>query len=66
MSTEAIHFVSTALPSTTEEASRIVSATNNSYNIINKLPFDALYQICFAPEPTPQQIAMEEFLLDCD
>ena len=35
-------------------------------SVIRKLPFEAVYQLYFAPDPTPEQIARELFLLDCD
>lgn len=34
--------------------------------ITKRIRSEILYQMCFAPEPTREQIAMEEFLLDCD
>lgn len=33
---------------------------------INKIHFEVLYQLFFAPPPTREQLAMEEFLLECD
>jgi hypothetical protein len=66
MSTEAIYLESVDLPYTTKEERRTVNASKNNCNVIIKLPSEALYHICFAAEPTPEQIAMEEFLLDCD
>ena len=35
-------------------------------NLINTIRFEILYQLYVAAEPTDQQIAMEEFLLECD
>jgi hypothetical protein len=66
MSTEAIYLDPVDLPHTTKEVRRTVDASKNNYSVIIKLPSEALYHICFAPEPTPEQITMEEFLLDCD
>jgi hypothetical protein len=40
-------------------------AEDNS-NIVSRIRFEILYQLYFAPEPTREQIAMEEFLLECD
>jgi hypothetical protein len=35
-------------------------------SVLSELPLEAVYQLCFAPDPTPEQVAKEWFLLDCD
>jgi hypothetical protein len=66
MSAEAIHLGFNDLSDRSDEKSFIANPTESNLNTINKLPIQARYQLYFAPEPTPEQIAMEEFLLDCD
>lgn len=66
MSAEAIHLGFTDLSDTPDEKSFTANPTATNLNTINKLPIQARYQLYFAPEPTAEQLAMEEFLLDCD
>ena len=33
---------------------------------VSGLPFEALYQALYAPEPTPEEILREQYLLECD
>lgn len=54
-----------ACPISEEDRNAIESAEDYP-SIIGRLPFEVLYQLCFAPEPTPEQIAREIFLLECD
>ena len=54
-----------AFPSAKVNRQKAEEAEDNRC-ITNKIRSEILYQMCFAPEPTPDQIAMEEFLLECD
>lgn len=66
MSAEAIHLVFTDLSNSPEQESRAVHPLQNNYNVSNNLPVQAVRQFYFAPELTAEQIAMEEYLLECD
>jgi hypothetical protein len=39
---------------------------NDSGEPLSGAHFEVLYQALFAPAPTPEEIAREDFLLDCD
>jgi hypothetical protein len=66
MSAEAIHLVCKDLSDMPYEKPFTGHQAEHNLNVVNKLPLQARYQLYFAPEPTPEQIALEEFLLDCD
>ncbi len=56
-----------AVASVVEEVDRSeAGVTEDNQNNLNKIRLEILYQLYFAPEPTPERIAMEEFLLECD
>jgi hypothetical protein len=40
--------------------------TGENFSLRPGMPFAAYYQALYMPEPTPQQLALEEFLLECD
>ena len=66
MSAQVIEF-RPAMSSALAELDHLDAETNEgNYNNINRMHFEAICQLCFAPAPTPEQIAMEEFLLECD
>jgi hypothetical protein len=54
------------LDRSTEERCHAFGKTEDDTSIISRLPFEAIYQLYFAPDPTPEQVAMEMFLLECD
>jgi hypothetical protein len=66
MSAEAIHLLSTNLSVRPDEVSRTMNLIDGNYNVSNTLPFQLLCKAYFEPEPTPEQVALEEFLLECD
>ena len=66
MSAEAINIARPILSSLTKKGSRAVEMAKDNRSAMSSLRFEGLYQFYFAPEPTPEQIAMEEFLLECD
>lgn len=49
-----------------EQATKTIQRTMGYPNDISRLPSEVVYQICFAQEPTPEQIAKELYLLECD
>jgi hypothetical protein len=51
--------------SATQVGHGIAEAIEDNSNTISNIRFETLYQLSFAPEPTPEQIAKEEFLLEC-
>ncbi len=55
--------VSSALPRVDH---REVAVAEDNHNVVNRIHSEMLYQLYFAPEPTREQITMEEFLLECD
>ncbi len=66
MSAQVVDFgpaVSSALADVDHRESEVAE---DNHSIINRIHFETLYQLYFAPEPTPEQIATEEFLLECD
>lgn len=66
MSAQAINIAAPALSRPAKKASRAVESAMDNHSIINSLSVEGLYQLCFAPAPTSEQVAMEEFLLECD
>lgn len=67
MSAQALHPVTINVARPIKKGDSVAFEKARDYaSVISRLPFEALYQLCFAPEPTPEQIAMESFLLDCD
>ncbi len=66
MSAQAIGFGPAASSAWVEVDHREAEPAKDNHNIINRIRFEMLYQLCFTPEPTPEQLAMEEFLLECD
>ena len=66
MSAQVIEF-RPALSSALAELDHLgAEADERNHNSLSRMHFEAIYQLCFAPAPTPEQIAMEEFLLECD
>jgi hypothetical protein len=49
-------------------ADRIVNTQRvaDSTVLVSGVPFEVVYQALFAPEPTPEDILREQFLLECD
>ena len=66
MSAQVIDFSPAVLSASPEVDGREVEAAEDNHSIINKIHFETLYQVCFAPEPSAGEIAMAEFLLQCD
>lgn len=67
MSAQALHPVTINVARPIKKGDTDVLEKAKDYaSVISRLPFEALYQLCFAPEPTREQIARERFLLDCD
>lgn len=66
MSAQAINIAAPALSRPAKKDSRAVESARDNRSIISGLPIEGLYQLYFAPAPTSEQIAMEEFLLECD
>jgi hypothetical protein len=66
MSAEVVDCSLGVLSSSTRVRDRIAEAVEDNSNTISSIQFEILYQLCCAPEPTPEQIAKEEFLLECD
>jgi hypothetical protein len=66
MSAQAIDFGLAVSSASVEVDHGDAEVAEDNHNIINRIRFETLYQLYFAPEPTPGQIAMEKFLLECD
>lgn len=67
MSAQALNSIAinVALP-IKEQATKTIQRTMGYPNGISRLPSEVVYQMCFADDPTAEQIAKELFLLDCD
>ena len=66
MSAQVIEFGSQLSFDAAEVDHREAEAIRRNHSIVNGMHFETLYQLCFAPAPTAEQIVMEEFLLECD
>jgi hypothetical protein len=66
LSARRLYAVPVNLDRSTEERCHAFGKTEADTSIISRLPFEAIYQLYFAPDPTPEQVAMEMFLLECD
>jgi hypothetical protein len=66
LSARRLYAVPVNLDRSTEERCHAFGKTEDDTSIISRLPFEAIYQLYFAPDPTPEQVAMEMFLLECD
>ena len=66
MSAQVIDRSFRVLSSSTHVAARKAKVRKDNSNIISNMRFELIYQLCFAPEPTPEQVTREEFLLECD
>ncbi len=66
MSAQVVDFGPAVYSAAAEVDHREAEVAEDNRNIINRIRFETLYQLYFAPEPTPGQIAMEKFLLECD
>lgn len=66
MSAQVVDSVHINLARSFKEQARARERAEDNPTVIRRLHFETVYQICFAPEPTPEQIAHEIFLLECD
>lgn len=66
MSAEVIDLAPAVSSASVEVDHREAEVAEDNHNVINRIRIEILYQLYFTPEPTPEQIAMEEFLLECD
>ena len=66
MSARSLYAVPANLDRSTEERCHAFGKIEDQTSIISRLPFEAIYQLYFAPDPTPEQVAREMFLLECD
>jgi hypothetical protein len=66
MSAQANHLGSVIYPHLIDIDRMNGNKSDDNYAISNRIHLEALYQMCFAPEPTREQIAREQFLLECD
>ena len=66
MSAQVIDFCPAVSSASAAVDHREAGVAEENHNVINRIRFEMIYQLCFAPEPTAEQISMEEFLLECD
>jgi len=66
LSARRLYAVPVNLDRSTGASCHAFGKTADDTSIISRLPFEAIYQLYFAPDPTPEQVAMEMFLLECD
>lgn len=66
MSAQAINIAQPVLSNSAKQERGLVETARANHSIITELPLEGLYQLYFAPAPRPEQIVLEEFLLECD
>ena len=66
MSAEAIDLGQLIDLAACEESVAMPESANDSTAVVSGVPFEAVYQALFGPEPTPEDIRREYFLLECD
>jgi hypothetical protein len=53
-------------PSAEEDRIFKTESDKDSRYVVSHAPFEVVYQVLFGPDPTPEDISREYFLLECD
>jgi hypothetical protein len=61
-----IEFVKRVEPSAEEDRVFKTESAEDTRYFISQVPFEVVYQVLFRPDPTPEDISREYFLLECD
>jgi hypothetical protein len=66
MSAQVLDLGSAVVSTLTRNDERTMEVTEAKCNVVRRIHRETLYQMYFADEPTREQLAREQFLLECD
>jgi hypothetical protein len=66
LSAQVIEFVKRVEPSAEVDMVFKTESAEDSCYFVSHVPFEVVYQVLFGPDPTPEDISKEYFLLECD
>jgi hypothetical protein len=66
LSAQVIEFVQRVETSAEEDRVFKTESAEDSRYFASRVSFEVVYQVLFGPDPTPEDISREYFLLECD